>query len=1181
MCLQRKISDFQLEVTSALEKTKEQSSDNERICTFKAFGYANMKVNSEDRIYYGSASDYYKDFTVDNFESSSPFENYFRRLNTHLLCDPKKMSSVNSWCSVPNIVAKPIGFADKSNKVYRFIKEMNPTKVSRFIAMDCYIKNVGYPTLRSPEDLSVDFQKKYPLMKVVPAQTTILPIGFQNRKNEDCALNTMFRFVLSHHTLMSQVIVYYGTRTSESDDSQCEDDGTLISENPLTMATMSEMMKVSFLHHHVKNGHKEISQSCGLDDLKKVFEIMSYWSSTVLSPNDKYKDVSSLMYMFLEQLCKEFRGDPRNNIMGARLMVCNKLHQMFNNKFVECNQCTVHDISEEKVLEGKGDSWLTELKVARKIDLSTEIKKSIVYDFGFDAQKCEMTSIHLYDLITLNLKNWCQLRPGTYKCELALNPAVTFCKKTCECLSEWKCPQYTSDYLLYSIIRYSYNSKKNGGKGGLEFTSFQVTIPDDLVFFKSFNAHYKFNGAVCYEGNNPQACHFVNLIVHNGLYIKISDENRVLLSKEQFNRMLRSNAVLLSYKLVPTITREESNNLIYNYVDVTTAEDSNASHYQEMVVKVDDDHNRFKNLSQTLETLKTNAAAAAIQDKRSSSRLQERSKKRNKDSTPIASATFLHLNRKRASHNKSETPVKKKKVAMELPFFKHSWKSLAVTPEDKDKVPSPSKVDDHQQSKLSDKTDSVTSPGNKNSILESKSAHSKEGVIDISDVMDPLDLENASKTDIENASIYTVDNDNLNPSGYTLPTSHGNKSYYRNEKDNKNLMAQDCIYCSTPTKHSIGSLTFICQECEKKGDTKAYFEKLKKNHIKIHQLQETVSPYITTITCCISCLKRPQPIRRAYCHHIGNLMVCEECILKKQCKCFLCLTALGQAIIKLKKEVMKQDKSQQSFFHRVRTDLEIEVMKLAEEPNPYIMMYQNDRMGLSREHYCNSVHPVTCGRHISAVSKEFVMAYTKMLARKLVSDKAVLEFIPHFLQEGGTEFGVYILNKAEKHGLFCSERSNVHEYTAVLHYGSPPKHFACLHFEVLLTKGTSKPKNKLKMGKNAKCTKNKLKIHFYDPFRNGLFARGTALQFQNAFNKYSSLTDIFECILDDTNDFRQSSGQYNQLIFDKDAHNGMYMCYYLNNLVSKEKTYKPYSQVHKKFYEHLALSLLLDEPRYS
>ena len=77
-------------------------------------------------------------------------------------------------------------------------------------------------------------------------------------------------------------------------------------------------------------------------------------------------------------------------------------------------------------------------------------------------------------------------------------------------------------------------------KGGYAFTSFQVQIPQDLVMWTSNDAHYVFNGAICYEGNNPQSCHFVNLLTHNGLYIKVSNEERSILAKEDFNERLQN-----------------------------------------------------------------------------------------------------------------------------------------------------------------------------------------------------------------------------------------------------------------------------------------------------------------------------------------------------------------------------------------------------------------------------------------------------------------------------------------------------------------------------------------------------------------------------------------------------------------------------------------------------------------
>ena len=1102
------------------------------------YGPATYRVNKEDRAWYGTATQ-----LPPNAVSTpiSAFEKYFFRPAIEVVYNSKSKihSTINSWSHDAIVDKAKTGFADETVRT----TDRCQFDFNRMLVSPCHMESCGYPPVRAPKDYSPAAQLLAPFTTTsyVPQEfvlaTTLFPVGFINRDLRSCAMNSSFRLFLSMNGVLDWLKSVHSLLLDYRSQIKL-DTFQLIEQYPMLTTVSHSLVLIQEIDAKKDPGDRSLQ----LKDLKRVFNLITAEKSGInkIDVND-FQDCSQYLNTLFDELEKESEtliskaGD--HNVLS--------LKDYLKNRHVEYRHCMVHD---DRIVEARvkdQDSWFQELKLVPN-DSQQDFSITSSFDIIVDNDK-QVKSMNLYDFLMLHLKNW-NASNIDGKCNFVQNQALNadfgFKAKSKPLACELKVNleyEFSSPYLILSIIRYQGNLKvKSAGskRYDIEIKEFDIKIPGDLLITAK-NVHFRFLNAVCVVGSRALGCHFVNLLCHEGKYVKLSDNKVSLLTKEEFNSLLTTRAVLVCYKRIgPPIPKTR-----YELTEVVAAKGTNENRLLECCEFQFSNQilPYSRNISKHLENL---LKKYRLPPRRSTRSVQSTIQLEEKDSSTTTN--------KRNSDNTFGDKIPKKKGRNG---------SSVLSPNDSNKRRRLGK--------------NLLAPNFRDVAVGSEedpeviSIHSSSGNDD----------------DVSVGTTYDSEDD-IVLYGITIPTGFGETQYYVQSKEEAG--EQPCLLCFDNTNARIGSYTYLCESC--RSEVSLFTTTLVKRRKEIHATNKSGVHKISTLSKSCACCSKNLKKESDYTHQVGAFEVCEPCILAGKCRCFLCISPLGKKIIELKKKFqlcpMNNRGSIKDFITRKENTSNMcqFLLKMArtghsaisiggKEPK-FTSLIQKDGRVLQLKEYRIAINPLLTKRSggtaqlgpVEYMPPAFVRMYVNMVARKLHSENMLLLYrdvsktgVPEELSLHHTVFksGIYSAASPITTVIIVSPQPNTDKFFALFHFHIENKH---------LRKGSRKQNGELPT----------LKVSCFDPHKRNSFGKQ---QMKLLKNKFKSVKAV---LLSTSDDFGFEASATKQLASPIcfDAHNGMYVCYYLLNIVTGSKI-EVYEDVHERCYEHLALAMLLDEPLFS
>ena len=556
-------------INSAVRNIQTQGMEYGAVHPRFCFGKATLRVNSEDRTWYGSATQLAALKPEGKSDRISPYENYFEKPNIHCSIQSSRyqsFSSVNSWSHDAILKTDKTGFADYGKLGNGRFKTYDLKKLQ---ISSPYVRDLGYPPRKAPSEYGNNCQTLCPFthkdFDPEAFRTTsmiVLPVGFRNKTRTRCGMNAMFRLLLQFDELFVFIRKLHDD-ISVTVKREEVPHSKFISTYPLLTVVAHTMVNIQIAECQLERENKVIE----LNEMTKMFEIVTSDNKNYSLDTSQFQDSTQYLITFLTQLEKEARRFHKNNKERVA-----QLEGMFKNEHEFLHSCCVHTDLKIHKRERADDAWFHELKIPTPDQKLGNFENLTSFEIRRD-DLGNILCLNLLDLIVLHNNNWntihedgkcskaqSRLALGNQNIGFKLKPT-----KPCELREEYSY-RYDSKYLMFSIIRYKGKVERRGTTSRVQtvYRNINVNIPGDLLIMKSdptCSRHFKFLGAICHVGN-----HFVNLMIHQGKFVQVSDEKFTFLDEVEFNKLLTEKAVLVSYENMGKVTDRE-----YDLVKVTVS----------------------------------------------------------------------------------------------------------------------------------------------------------------------------------------------------------------------------------------------------------------------------------------------------------------------------------------------------------------------------------------------------------------------------------------------------------------------------------------------------------------------------------------------------------------------------------------------------------------------------------
>ena len=1095
---------------------------NARIC----IGPANNLVNSERYTLYDFPGKEYSRLMREgkSFKPRTPFEEYHQRLN---ICFD---AGLIGWGSFNNYInegtkapGSTFGYEDSKTEYDRkhrgSVGSLDQNMIRKVLISDPHITMCsGFPPVNWPEQ---DLKNGIPNIGLNTLNVSVQQIV---GPNNECFLPIGFQNRDKRSCAINVAVRFFLglSKVKPILNVVANSLESKLETNPLTDGYIESSPMVSAILKTISNVDRVTLRNDVRHRSLDVKEVkLAITLCAISEPNfenlGKFKDPTECFHIIVDRLNSELNSTAR---VGSNIAI-DELAMLFKNNYRFEKKCVPHDFNQIQESGFSSDFWFNNLCVPSKNTLDGRTKNHLMHPSIYQDKNGETSQIHLEDLMMMNAQSWEKPVEG-HKCPKAKNlhyvrSFSNMMQKSC-CYKEKRSYSYNSEYLVLSILRYDKVLTKNGGCK-VSMRKFEVVIPNDMLLWQEeICNHYKFVGAICYVGN-----HYVNLLISDGLYIVIDDEKVFTTTRDDFNERLRSSAVMVSYKKMGE--QNPSSTIHHNCVVMaSTTMEKKFQQWKEYpfqyqsIVKTD-------NINSVLEK-----CIACKNPLRRSARLTN-------NLSPASIVTEPKSDSKPAAKRKANPVAVNQSVSPKKPkFLGDPWKHNGDA---EDRIHDKTKYLQERAAQSRSKDLDI------NHNNEAKEPKGPNEVIEV-----PSDGESV-QSEYKEGTVFVTN-------GFELPTANGMVVYYVDPSGEEFVQKTEqlCCFCKDATEKRVGSCTYICDDCE--GALSGYVDVLKDGYKKLHQ-NNNAKP-TASLLHCVSCQKKIDQSTQN-CHFIGKLVNCEDCVQSDKCKCYYCLIGLGDMISDLKSKYVKSHSLSKcgkpiidNFLHRELTQEETNLISEAFDTGRYSYLIQKDRKVLHITDYISSVDQRE--ENGTSLTVPFGDMYCRMLSRKLQS-YSERPYILEYKENLASIPLATIMNSK-----FMNPKNNYGHYIIMTHYGSATNPlFLGFHFERIHTDGK----------------KVLLKARCFDPMKKNKGPKVLHRLLNELNAKDPPLSYEFNLI---ESDYKSWFGQHNSMPNNIGAHTGMACLIWIINILSNQEL-KIFEPLIPKYYAHLALGILLDEPLYS